>query len=522
VATAYDQRVAEAMRKASNAVAAGATIKGATPAMPNAKPVVGVASGVAAAATPKTTGVVPPASVVKPQATPAVAQPSQPVVPGIPNMRGGVDYGTATGAQKQELVGQRQRELNDSDYRQSEINRTLGVIEGLKADGKDYSAQEKYLTKNLGYVPPMPQVQQAVPPTPQPTTMATDAVYTPRTSQELQQSSGDSLAIERAALQNAVRTQIQSLKNAAQYSNQLIQDERALQDQSFARNNNPFSGRTAYDKSTVLRGRGIDDSARAAQITNQIQSYETELANFDKLAPERQRQIYNELLEMERNFGLNVGQLTGNFGGQRTLQGQSFDWQRNMDVADRTGNLNGQRTLQGQSFDRGIYEDDRNFKYQTGRDQVSDNQWNQQFSFQKVQQEWENNFRQGQFDWEKAQSLWENTFKEKNFQQQVKEHASSQGLQWASLSQRQKEFVADEAWRSKQYDLEVQKMVETEKPQSAEEYSKYIDSAPYFGKDEEGLPIITNVTAVEKMILQAPISDAEKMKLYARYGIPTD
>lgn len=290
-----------------------------------------------------------------------------------------------------------------------------------------------------------------------------DAVYAPRGEQELRDMSGDSLAIERAALQKAVTEKLNSLRNAAQYSNKLLQDQRVLENANMERTLNPFAGKTSYDKAMVNRGRGIDDAARLSELENHLNATQEEIFNFDKLAPERQRQIYNELLKYERDFGLNVGQMTGNYGGQRTLQGQSFDWQKNMDVADRTGYIGGgnpfgsggnggmgQRTLQGQQFDRGVVESDRNFNrgvYESDRD----------FDFKKAQTEWENNFNKAQFDESKAAAIWERAFKQKSFAEDVKQAAASRGLQWSSLGQRQKEFIADSAFREKQFKLEQDK-----------------------------------------------------------------
>ncbi|WP_138752757.1 hypothetical protein [Paenibacillus sinopodophylli] len=281
---------------------------------------------------------------------------------------GGATYGTS-GAANQAISANQAKLASDPTFKQDEITRTQNVIATNKAQGLDTTAQEKYLTTNLGYTAPQQAIQ-----TSSGGYMPNDAVTSVQNSGQLQQQATDATATERAALLNAINTQMSSLKNNAAYSNQLIQDNRTLEDQALLRNKNPFSGATNYQLSQVQRGRSIDDTSRASQLDNTLNSLSTEIANFDKLTPERQRAIYQELLAAERTFGLNVGQLTGNYAGQRTLAGGAQDWSQAMDLANQTGNLpngtsasgsnsgnnygmnqlsqlGGTRTLQGQAMD---------------------------------------------------------------------------------------------------------------------------------------------------------------------------
>lgn len=307
---------------------------------------------------------------------------------------GGATYGTS-GAINAGISANAAKIGSDPAFKASEIARTQAVIAERKAQGLDTSAQEKYLTQNLGYVAPQPG-GTGVGMTDNGGYIPPDAVTSLRTSDQLQQSAGDSLAIEKAALLNAINTQKQSLKDSAAYSAQLTQDNRTLQDFELKNTLNPFMGRTSYDKAMIGRQRSIDDAAQQAQLTNLLNSYDTELANFDKLAPERQRQIYNELLAAERNFGLQQGQLTGNYGSQRTLAGQQLDWGKTVDTANLTGNLGGQKTLAAQNqqfnqdmankqFDRGVLESDRAYEYQKARDSIADERYKQEFDY-NVQQ----------------------------------------------------------------------------------------------------------------------------------------
>lgn len=281
---------------------------------------------------------------------------------------GGTTYGSS-GAANQAIAANQSALNNQAGFKDSEIARTQSVIEQRKAQGLDTSAQEKYLTSNLGY-----SAQAAQPARVSYPQMQGDAVTNVQNSSNLQQQANDQTALERAALLNSINTQRDSLKNNAQYGNQLIKDNRVLEDQALLRNSNPFSGSTGYQLAQVQRGRSIDDTSRTATLETVLGGLDQEIANFDKLTPERQRGIYQELLAAERQFGLNVGSLTGNYGGQRTLAGGAQDWNQAMDLANQTGNLpngfsasgsnsgnnygmnqlsqlGGTRTLQGQAMD---------------------------------------------------------------------------------------------------------------------------------------------------------------------------
>lgn len=126
-------------------------------------------------------------------------------------------------------------------------------------------------------------------------------------------------------------------------------------------------------------------------------------------------------------FGANINRTTSmqnaNQVGITTLAKQNQDYAQQADQ---------------RNYDRDVLVSDRNFE------------------FQKAQQEWQNLFNQAQFDESKAARLWQQAFNEKSFAQSVKDAAASRGLQWASLNQRDKEFIADEAFRQKQFNYGVE------------------------------------------------------------------
>jgi hypothetical protein len=452
---------------------------------------------VAAKPKPPTTGVVPPVKPVTPNpvvnkpmaATPPVqnsATNTSGVAPALGYGSGGT-YGSTPGLGQ--AYAANQALISTDAGKQSEIDRTLQVIKDRQAQGMDVTDQNKYLSVNLGYKPPQQEVQtQALP---SGGYMPRDAVTNVRSSSELQQSSGDSLAIERAALLNAINTQMGSIKNNAQYANQLTNDSRTLQDFSRTQSANPFAnmGKRSFEEGLIGRQRSMDDNTRNNELNTQLNSLSTEIADFDKLAPERQREIYNKLLTMERDFGLNVGQLTGNYGGQRTLAGQAQDY------------------AQG--------ADQRDFEYGAGRDQIADNQWQQQFNQQKTQQEWDNAFAQGQFDFNKAQTIWDNNFKDKSFEQSMKDAAASRGLQWANLNQGQQEFIANQAFREKQFKFEQDQASKPDLDKSFDQLSGiYVSKDPYSGQTT-----VSNPTALRSAIIGMGLSDGDTDSMLLKFGL---
>ena len=190
-------------------------------------------------------------------------------------------------------------------------------------------------------------------------------------------------------------------------------------------------------------GRSTNLAERAQGIQNDANEY-LQLQAVPQLQAAHAQQQQQELA----NLGSYLGALTGQQAqfDTRTQQGLQ-------NTMDFMGYLSGQRNQFA------------NEQYQTGRDSVADQQYQQNYDrgvlesdrnydAQQAQQEWDNMFSQAQFNEQKAAQLWDQAFQEKNFDQQVKEAAASRGLDWASLDQRKKEQVADEAFRQKQLDLQ--------------------------------------------------------------------
>lgn len=204
----------------------------------------------------------------------------------------------------------------------------------------------------------------------------------------------------------------------------------------------------------ALRSQDFGEATTEAELTGQYMSPQArQLLNnlFELKSQAEQSGISRDVLASYKSQADGIRSQLSGMGVDSTLFGS------NVNLNSARGNMGkaGLSTMAKQAmdidqandqrnYDRGILESDRGFAFQKGQQEWQNN-------FQQAQQEWDNNFQQGQFDWQKGQQVWENAFQEKNFQQQMKDAAASRGLQWASLSQRDKEFVADQAFRDKQF-----------------------------------------------------------------------
>lgn len=253
-------------------------------------------------------------------------------------------------------------------------------------------------------------------------------------------------------------------------------EDRVLADLTRQRNANPYSGRTAYDNAMIGRERERSDREMSADLATRQANVNQSLADLENSinekyaaleqtkGAERERMIQS-LRQDERAYeSLLRGDLRADYLANSQLRqadfGQALDTfktNRGVYEDDRNfGYMRDQDQIRNDAQYGGVYRgsptyaaqvDQRNYDYQQGRDKVND-----------AQQQWQNNYNQAQFDWNKAQQTWENTFKNRSFEQDMKDAAASRGLQWASLSQRDKEFIADQEWKEKQYQLDQTKL----------------------------------------------------------------
>lgn len=246
----------------------------------------------------------------------------------------------------------------------------------------------------------------------------------------------DYLALARAEFADqlaARRTQANQAKSALQAewtrSNQTISDNRALDRAWLERNTNPFGGQAGVAKDNMAREWSLADESSLNRFNQGMAAAESGYSDFANTVEDQIRARAGQLQSEAEAQALQRAALTGTIGTTRTLQGVQSDragdqqaWENRFNYGQATGTFaNGQKTLD------------------------------------KVQQEWENNFKTGQFNWQKAQQTWENAFQGRKFEQDMKDAAASRGVQWASLSQRDKEFIADQEFREKQFTLEQDK-----------------------------------------------------------------
>jgi hypothetical protein len=248
------------------------------------------------------------------------------------------------------------------------------------------------IPQNGGYVPPS-------------AASAAKGVFTAPASSapqqnSLQQQAAAQVAQRRAALASAVNQQLNGLRNNMDYTQQLKNDSNVLEDVSFQRNNNPFSGRTSYAQAQNQRNRGIENTALMRDYNTQTAAAQQQLADFDANSAALTQQIMNELTQQQLQNDMNLAQLTGNYNGQRTLAGSAQDAnlqnqqfnqnltnrQANLDAALQVGNQQG-RVLQPKDDWSNLYNQTdaplntqgQQLAYQQARDAIADQQYQQKF-----------------------------------------------------------------------------------------------------------------------------------------------
>lgn len=177
------------------------------------------------------------------------------------------------------------------------------------------------------------------------------------------------------------------------------------------------------DAATNATGYYNPSGMDAGQINQEIAKNSAAWANA---SPEQQKQLHTRNVELNGLLGKTDTTGSGDYAGgnpngmvgQRTVTGQQVDFNQGM---------------QTKQFDRGNFESDRSYE------------------LAKSGQEWGQMMQKETFDFNKAQTIWENGFKESSFQKSMEDAAQNRGMQWANLNQRDKEFVADQAFKEKNF-----------------------------------------------------------------------
>lgn len=451
----------------------------------------------------KTTTLANPATAVQgmvtPKPTPTV---STLTTPGTGN--GGANYNTGDQAMKLQIAQNQARISGDAGYKDNEISRALQVIQNRQAQGQDTSAQQKYLTTNLGYKPP---VEAAT--TPNPTVANTPSANTQMTNTQ----QGMDLLSQMKAIANREQTQFSYDPNADPLYQAALKRAQA----------NIDSGNSATQ--AELNRRGILNSTITSDRMSELAAQEMGRVETDVM-PSLMQQAYQQYMDQEalkqqqfgnlgtvaqgyfgedqRQFGNRVteGELTGNYmpeGAQTAinailqlkqqaeapgitaaerakLSAQADGYraqllQMNIDPSAYASGINyntartnnaGIRTLGGQAIDLQNKNSNLNaaatYMDATGKVVTPQNDWSglarqaanpnapltqsgQNQAFNQGQQQWQNNFQTEQFAYQQARDA----IGDSQWAAQFQQNADQFGLNYALQQLQQQD---DSAYRN--------------------------------------------------------------------------
>lgn len=241
---------------------------------------------------------------------------------------------------------------------------------------------------------------------------------------------------------NTLKQLMDRINNPAQYDPYSSQEYAAYQAQA-QRNANQGIRSAQESMGNAGIGRSSLVSDRAQSIQNDANEYmqlqvvpqllaanqqreQQQIANISSMlnALSQQQGVYDDRTQREL---ANQMEMLGYYSGQQSRNDSNYQFEKTF-VRDTF--------VDNRNYDRGVFESDR------------------AHNSQQAQIEWENMFKEKQFDEQKASRLWEQAFQEKSFDQSVKQAAAQLGYNYASLNQRQKEFVVEQAFKEKQFEYQ--------------------------------------------------------------------
>jgi hypothetical protein len=211
-----------------------------------------------------------------------------------------------------------------------------------------------------------------------------------------------------------------------------------------------------------LNRRGIMDSSITASQANQIAQQGTEYLETQAIP-----QIIAQMQAEEDQKTAGLMNLLNVLGQQQSLYDSRASNQTN-DLASLLGVLGQQQglvdTRANNEFDRaasvlefltGRQDRAEDRAYQQGRDAVTDKRYDAEFSYQKEKDA----LAQKNLEDEKAYRMQQDNEDNRRwwaqYERDGEQFAAQQGLQWAQLNQRDKEFMADQAWKEKTFAAEM-------------------------------------------------------------------
>ncbi|WP_091015996.1 hypothetical protein [Paenibacillus amylolyticus] len=233
---------------------------------------------------------------VTPKPTPTV---STLTTPGMGN--GGANYNTGDQAMKLQIAQNQAKIGSDAGYKDNEISRALQVIQNRQVQGQDTSAQQKYLTTNLGYKPP-----GAAATTPNPT-----AVNTPSANTQMNNTQqGMDLLSQMKAIANREQSQFSYDPNADPLYQAALKRAQS----------NIDSGNSATQ--AELNRRGILNSTITSDRMSELAAQEMGRVETDVM-PSLMQQAYQQYMDQEalkqQQFG-NLGALSQSYLGEDQRQ----------------------------------------------------------------------------------------------------------------------------------------------------------------------------------------------------------
>lgn len=233
---------------------------------------------------------------VTPKPTPTV---STLTTPGMGN--GGANYNTGDQAMKLQIAQNQAKIGSDAGFKDNEISRALQVIQNRQAQGQDTSAQQKYLTDNLGYKPP-----GAAATTPNPTAVNTPSANTQMTNTQ----QGMDLLSQMKAIANREQSQFSYDPNADPLYQAALKRAQS----------NIDSGNSATQ--AELNRRGILNSTITSDRMSELAAQEMGRVETDVM-PSLMQQAYQQYMDQEalkqQQFG-NLGALSQSYLGEDQRQ----------------------------------------------------------------------------------------------------------------------------------------------------------------------------------------------------------
>lgn len=157
-----------------------------------------------------------------------------------------------------------------------------------------------------------------------------------------------------AAAQTAASGALTGAKNAFDYTNQTNRDNRTLSNSMFNETHNPFAGQTGYAEANIARSNNLEDTGITNNYNAQVGQINQKLQDILTAAPGDQQTMIDQLTKQERDYGIQLGALTGNINGNNTMQQNQNNFNNGIAVGGLTGVYNGPTGSQGQGQTPGM------------------------------------------------------------------------------------------------------------------------------------------------------------------------